>query len=574
MSPSRAPPGSLILLRLRPRPASPPKPILFAVQHFPALLRAQPGPNAQSRLRPAPVATEIAHRSTDPKLSTRLEYTAYSLWYFFNKHTHTHTSPDMAALTARLTVLDDPADGPEDILNSSLAAIYPDDVANTHGDAAHALQYTSPHLPRPLLLQLTDPQGEQHRRLFSHYLWNAALLLAELVESATLGVSPLGGGSADLATAAAAATTTTQDTGRKTRRWDGTDDDYLLRHFDIRGRKCIELGAGTALPSLMAALLGARHVTITDYPSAEFLETVRRNVAHNIVSAELSPPHSSGVTASGQAEDVGNVVADARDDECRSPASSTATLVAENGWAAGDEQKQGMSASASVTVQVFGHKWGVLPDDSSDAVTVAEAAEDNGEIHIDSFSTSRKHQTGAPEPAQLTADHRHAYDRVLAADCLWMSEQHANLAASISYLLRRPEQSSTGKDQQTDDNDNVAENQSGPEQPDTGGRALVVAGFHTGRQGMRGFLFSPPPRDPSSTSTATQQVAAGSTSGGLQQQQQQLGPSAHLLANELEVETIYERDCDGNTRTWVWDRGFEDPSERKRWLVVAVLRPV
>lgn len=481
----------------------------------------------------------------------------------------------MAALTARLTVLDDPADGPEDILNSSLAAIYPDDVANTHGDAAHALQYTSPHLPRPLLLQLTDPQGEQHRRLFSHYLWNAALLLAELVESATLGVPLLGGGSADLAKAVT--TISPQDTARMRKR-DGADGDYLLRHFDVRNRKCIELGAGTALPSLMAALLGARHVTITDYPSAEFLETVRRNVAHNIVSAELSPPRTPEGTASGQAEDVGNVVANAGDDECRSPASSTATLVAENGWAAGDEQKHGMSASASVTVQIFGHKWGVLPgddDDDDDATALNDAAEDNGEIHTDSISTSRKPQTKSAEPAQLTADHHHAYDRVLAADCLWMSEQHANLAASISYLLRRPKQSSTRKDHQTG-NDDVVENQSGPEQPDTGGRALVVAGFHTGRQGMRGFLFSPPLGDPSSTTTATtQQVATGAPPGGLQQQQeQQLGLSAHLLTNSLEVESIYERDCDGNTRPWAWDCGFEDPSERKRWLVVAVLRPV
>lgn len=40
----------------------------------------------------------------------------------------------------------------------------------------------------------------------------------------------------------------------------------------------------------------------------------------------------------------------------------------------------------------------------------------------------------------------------------------------------------------------------------------------------------------------------------------------------LEVERIWERDCDGAEREWSWDRGVEDVGERKRWLVFAVLR--
>jgi hypothetical protein len=70
-----------------------------------------------------------------------------------------------------------------------------------------------------------------------------------------------------------------------------------------------------------------------------------------------------------------------------------------------------------------------------------------------------------------------------------------------------------------------------------GGRAWVVSGFHTGRAKMRGFY------------------------------------DAALLAEKgMEVESIVERDPEGIERAWVTDRGFEDVTERKRWLVISVLR--
>src|SRR4051794_34470546 len=57
-----------------------------------------------------------------------------------------------------------------------------------HGDADHGLEYKSPHLPKPLQIDLADPVVDEDRKLFSHYLWNSSLLLAELVESGTLGL--------------------------------------------------------------------------------------------------------------------------------------------------------------------------------------------------------------------------------------------------------------------------------------------------------------------------------------------------------------------------------------------------
>jgi EEF1A N-terminal glycine/lysine methyltransferase len=42
----------------------------------------------------------------------------------------------------------------------------------------------------------------------------------------------------------------------------------------------------------------------------------------------------------------------------------------------------------------------------------------------------------------------------------------------------------------------------------------------------------------------------------------------------LEVERIWERDCDGRERPWVAEQEEEDITVRKRWLVVAVLRRI
>ncbi|KAI0898110.1 hypothetical protein F4806DRAFT_390468 [Annulohypoxylon nitens] len=295
------------------------------------------------------------------------------------------------ALTSRISLQGPPTSEPEDFLSSSLGVIFPDDVTNQHGDAEHSLAYASPHLPRPLHIALADPDQESDRKLFSHYLWNASLLLAEFVEAGSLRL-PLTVGRGDL----------------------------QVSDFDVTGLTCLELGAGTALPSLMAALLGASDVVVTDYPSETVLTTLRKNI-----TANAKPEHSPRQTL------------------------------------------------APITVE--GHSWGELD-------------------------------------TPLATAHRGRFDRVFVCDCLWMPWQHANLHRSIAWFLKSKSDSSSA-------------------------RAWVVAGLHTGRAKMRGF-FEP----------------------------------ATLAEAGLEVESLWERDCDGVEREWVWDRGQEDVSERKRWLVVGVLR--
>jgi nicotinamide N-methyltransferase len=170
------------------------------------------------------------------------------------------------SLTTRITTVR-PAADPEDFLGESLGVIFPDEIMIQHGDADNNLEYNSPHLPKPLDIELADPDEETDRRLFSHYLWNSSLMLAEFVEAGCLElelVRSLGSGRQDRA-------------GEKT--------------FDVRGLETLELGAGTALPSTLAALLGASRVVVTDYPAPPIMEVLRKNVACN-TQPGFSPTNS------------------------------------------------------------------------------------------------------------------------------------------------------------------------------------------------------------------------------------------------------------------------------------------
>ncbi|KAL6862323.1 nicotinamide N-methyltransferase [Trichoderma novae-zelandiae] len=342
----------------------------------------------------------------------------------------------MATLTSRISLQGDEPDGPEDYLSTSLGVIFPDDIVNQHGDAEHSVVYASPKLPRPLLIELADPEGETDRRLFSHYLWNASLLLAELIERDSLDGAD--GGKAQ------------GEGGEEKKEEEGEDEEGLGRgvSFDTRGLRTLELGAGTALPSMMAGLLGAASVVVTDYPAPAVIKTLRENVARNI-KPELAPVGKEGLVTK--------------------------------------------------SVLVEGHEWGVFEARPSDPSPTAQAPEP------EAATTTRAPGSETAFPAS----HKHLADRLFVADCLWMPWQHANLRRSINHFLRR----------------------------DSSARAWVVAGFHTGRAKMAGFFDA----------------------GALREE------------GGVEVERMWERDCDGVEREW--DDGREDDiTERKRWLVVAVLK--
>jgi predicted nicotinamide N-methyase len=308
------------------------------------------------------------------------------------------------ALTSRLSHPPTTTTDPEDHFASSLGVIFPDDVTNQHSsDDTNVLLYTSPHLPSPLSLRLARVHEEADRYLFSHYLWNAALLLAELVEADTLKLPP-------------GPPPPTETTREKTIA-------PGAGAFDVSGLRTIELGAGAGLPSIMAALVGARGAVATDYPSPMVLEALQGNVA-----AAVREGNAAAAAAAFTVEDV----------------------------------------------RVEGHGWGEL-----DTAFAREA--------------------------------RGRYDRVMAADVLWMPWQHENLRRSIAWFLKEGETA----------------------------RAWVVGGFHTGRETVGAFF-----------------------------------EREALAEAGLEVEHLWERDCDGLDREWAWDRGVEETSVRKRWLAVGVLKRI
>ncbi|KAL0092515.1 putative methyltransferase-domain-containing protein [Phycomyces blakesleeanus] len=58
---------------------------------------------------------------------------------------------------------------------------------------------------------------------------------------------------------------------------------FVDQHKDLcRNKYVLELGAGGALPSLMAAINQAAKVVVTDYPDSELIDNIQYNVNHNL----------------------------------------------------------------------------------------------------------------------------------------------------------------------------------------------------------------------------------------------------------------------------------------------------
>ncbi|KAL8708654.1 MAG: hypothetical protein Q9220_006479 [cf. Caloplaca sp. 1 TL-2023] len=79
--------------------------------------------------------------------------------------------------------------------------------------------------------------------------------------------------------------------------WNGAQvvTDYLHEHAQslVKGKSILELGAGAGLPSLAAAIWGAKNVVVTDYPDEDLVENMRVNID----SARDVLPASSNVVA-------------------------------------------------------------------------------------------------------------------------------------------------------------------------------------------------------------------------------------------------------------------------------------
>ncbi|KAL2849521.1 hypothetical protein BJY01DRAFT_145062 [Aspergillus pseudoustus] len=155
----------------------------------------------------------------------------------------------------------------EDLFSSSLSSLFPDDAPQFHGDPGQHLLYSSRYgditimVPSyPCQLEKVSQETEmgaandvdEARKLFAHILWSAGMVVADGFERA-------------------------HDSG--------------AGMWKVKGETVLELGAGAALPSIIAALAGASAVTITDHPSSPALGpsgAIALNIKHNLSSSAAS----------------------------------------------------------------------------------------------------------------------------------------------------------------------------------------------------------------------------------------------------------------------------------------------
>ncbi|PWN91562.1 hypothetical protein FA10DRAFT_265412 [Acaromyces ingoldii] len=288
-----------------------------------------------------------------------------------------------------------------DIFESSLESLFGYHTT-AHGEPGQLTSYRPPRGPEgrgasaPAIRYRIPPN--ETNGLFAHYQWDAGVLLADSIVISSRSEHSEGDS-------------------------DGGDDRAGLRveAADVRGKRVLELGAGTGLPSVVATVFGhASSVVVTDYPAPGLLDTLRFNVSRN------APSQAGGI----------------------------------------------------ITVQ--GLDWTSVQD---------------------RLAVVQGHQT---------------FERVFSADGLWMGQLHEPLVATISTCLSRSESA----------------------------RAIIVAGFHTGRPAIARFMV----------------IAA-----------------SHGLVpdgDDAKYGGAFERCVDGQTRRWSksLEEQNDDHVERTRWTFYTTLR--
>ncbi|KAE8145157.1 hypothetical protein BDV25DRAFT_76018 [Aspergillus avenaceus] len=182
-------------------------------------------------------------------------------------------------------------ESPEDVFAAFLPHIFPDDAPSFHGDPGQHLLYSSPRYGGLEIMVPSYPHQsqsrteetapglpgaggkandvEEGRKLFAHFLWSAAMVVAEGVEKAD-HLSSLG----------------------------ELDSDTAM--WKVQGESVLELGAGAGLPSVVCALAQASAVTISDHPSSPaFAGAIAFNIDHNVRKSSsttdiLIKPHEWG----------------------------------------------------------------------------------------------------------------------------------------------------------------------------------------------------------------------------------------------------------------------------------------
>lgn len=188
--------------------------------------------------------------------------------------------------------------------------------------------------------------------------------------------------------------------------------------------------------------------------------------------------------------------------------------------------------STSPGVAVFGYVWG---------------------------TTTMYDPSGYGKPSATQPD---KFDRLIIADCLWMPEQHVNLVKTIHHYL------DSDKDDGADPENNCR-------------CALVVAGFHTGREILRHFFevatgeyALPQPQTKPESSVDGQGNGEGREKASEHEHQHEHEDETgeeQEMKGRLRCAEIFEIDVNGVRRPWEPVREGETKNIEKRWCVVAVL---
>lgn len=84
--------------------------------------------------------------------------------------------------------------------------------------------------------------------------------------------------------------------------WNGAkiiSDYFEDDHSRVKGKTILELGAASGLPSLVAGILGAKKVLMTDYPDVELVQNMQKNIDECDATVEPQGHIASTVTAAG-----------------------------------------------------------------------------------------------------------------------------------------------------------------------------------------------------------------------------------------------------------------------------------
>lgn len=174
----------------------------------------------------------------------------------------------------------DKDDEPEDIFASAPGLIFTDDLSNIHGDPDSVVVYQSKRFGN-IELRTADPMDEYERRLFSHYVWNASIKLAELLSTGGSGWSVHGETVLELGAGMCA----------------------VYFHRSSQALELIVLTTGAGLGGIVATLAGAREVVMTDYPSPVVLANLRRN-AENAIRSHVGTLYRVEGHTWGELDDV------------------------------------------------------------------------------------------------------------------------------------------------------------------------------------------------------------------------------------------------------------------------------